>query len=233
VSRSAPDAGRRTKRRGNRHSWGLRSVDPAGEYTKRFVCSWVRIAKYQRPEHPVLMRDFDGETRTRTGDTTIFSRAVLPLKFGPFAGTFSLSAVVGPVHVFPHFPLVCRGIRQTATPFCLFVGPCRRATPRDALIGRRGRRGRCPARSRGPRSDPGCRASGGGSGRRAGWTGLAGAAGPLDASRLRRLVAVALRVGVLNLRAALAEVGRPECEVRQPRGAPAAEESLHHEKASQ
>jgi hypothetical protein len=61
---------------------------------------------------------------------------------------------------------------------------------------------------------------------------LAGAAGSSDAPCLRRLVAVSRRVDVLKLHAALAEVGRTEREVRQPGSAPAAEESLHHEKAS-
>jgi hypothetical protein len=65
---------------------------PNAEYTKGFVYSPVRLANYQRAEHPSAMRVYDGETRTRTGDTTIFSRALVSLKFGQFAGNSSRSS---------------------------------------------------------------------------------------------------------------------------------------------
>ncbi len=50
------------------------------EHTKRFVCRRNSRAVAPQPEHPVPMRDFrarNGERRTRTADTTIFSRYVL------------------------------------------------------------------------------------------------------------------------------------------------------------
>ena len=49
--------------------------------------SWCRkfeIAMHQQPENPVIMRDSGpqhGETRTRTGDTTIFSRVLYQLSY--------------------------------------------------------------------------------------------------------------------------------------------------------
>jgi hypothetical protein len=64
----------------------------AAEYTKRFVYSWSRITNYQRAEHSVLMRVFDGERRTRTADTTIFSRVALILSPASLQGFSLISA---------------------------------------------------------------------------------------------------------------------------------------------
>jgi hypothetical protein len=50
---------------------------PDVDHTKRFVYASSRIENYQQPEHQALMPLSDGERRTRTADTTIFSRYVL------------------------------------------------------------------------------------------------------------------------------------------------------------
>ena len=84
-----------------------------------------------------LCRAFsDGETRTRTGDTTIFSRAVPASESNLFPENFLAFRNVCGVRGFPDFASVCRALRQTAVPVCLFVA---RATysfarsPRPAL----------------------------------------------------------------------------------------------------
>ena len=63
----------------------------------------------------------NGETRTRTGDTTIFSRAVPASESNLFPGNFSAFRNVCGVRAFPDFASVCRALRQTAVPVCLFV----------------------------------------------------------------------------------------------------------------
>jgi putative transposase len=68
----------------------------------------------------------DGETRTRTGDTTIFSCATRASEFGRFAGDSVASGAVSWFRAFPDFAVVSRRLRQTAAPVCLFAGP---ATP--------------------------------------------------------------------------------------------------------
>jgi len=64
----------------------------------------------------------DGETRTRTGDTTIFSRAAVSSETGPFAGNYLASGHVYGVRVFPDFAPVSPALRQMAGVVCLFVG---------------------------------------------------------------------------------------------------------------
>jgi hypothetical protein len=64
----------------------------------------------------------DGETRTRTGDTTIFSRAAVSSESRRFAGHFDGSEDITRFRPFPHFAAVCRTLRQTAVAVCLFVG---------------------------------------------------------------------------------------------------------------
>jgi hypothetical protein len=94
----------------------------------------------------------DGETRTRTGDTTIFSRAALGSEYRRFAGDASPPGVVPGVRVFPDFALVSPGLRQTAGPVCLFfrLGCCGlRAVAVHRLVTRRARSARplAPARA--------------------------------------------------------------------------------------
>ena len=68
------------------------------------------------------MRVSDGETRTRTGDTTIFSRAALMFESGRFAGDSPRSQQVSGVRIFADFALVSPALRQTARTVCLFIG---------------------------------------------------------------------------------------------------------------
>ena len=59
---------------------GFREPDSnSGHHDFRARCHELSNASHRQLENPVTKRDFgpeDGETRTRTGDTTIFSRAV-------------------------------------------------------------------------------------------------------------------------------------------------------------
>jgi hypothetical protein len=64
-----------------------------------------------------------GETRTRTGDTTIFSCATRASEFARFAGKSVASGAVSWFRAFPDFAVVSRRLRQTAAPVCLFAGP--------------------------------------------------------------------------------------------------------------
>jgi hypothetical protein len=63
----------------------------------------------------------DGETRTRTGDTTIFSGAALGAEFDSFTGHLVGDEGVVAVQAFPDFADVSRAIRQSACVVCLFV----------------------------------------------------------------------------------------------------------------
>ena len=78
------------------------------------------MCTYSR-EPTVLQAFRDGETRTRTGDTTIFSRAALLLKSGGFAGNSRRLSGVARVRIFPEFAPVSRTIRPTARSVGLFV----------------------------------------------------------------------------------------------------------------
>ena len=81
--------------------------------------------------NPVPMRDFgapNGETRTRTGDTTIFSRVAYESESGRFAGNFWRYRCSPRVRAFSDFALVSTTLRQTATAVCLFVGRPRAQT---------------------------------------------------------------------------------------------------------
>src|SRR5215218_3307002 len=62
-----------------------------------------------------------GETRTRTGDTTIFSRAALRAESGQFAGDSRPPPMFSRVRVFPDFAFVWSTLRQTARVVCLFI----------------------------------------------------------------------------------------------------------------
>ena len=64
----------------------------------------------------------DGETRTRTGDTTIFSRAAGASETGLFAGNSVDSGHVYGVRAFPDFAPVSPALRQMAGIGCLFIG---------------------------------------------------------------------------------------------------------------
>jgi hypothetical protein len=63
-----------------------------------------------------------GETRTRTGDTTIFSRAPLALEFHGFAGDSGDCCRLAPVNVFPDFASVLRTLRPTKALVGLLAG---------------------------------------------------------------------------------------------------------------
>jgi hypothetical protein len=88
----------------------------------------------------------DGETRTRTGGTTIFSRALLPAKFGRFAGDSSTSRGRDRSQAFPDFASVLRALRPTSALIGLFVagastlaiGECKgmRTSPRTDRVPR-------------------------------------------------------------------------------------------------
>ena len=103
----------------------------------------------------------DGETRTRTGDTTIFSRAAVSSETGPFAGNYLASGHVYGVRVFPDFAPVSLALRQMAGVVCLFVGghgdPPWRAGRRRTSVGPgarlRGRRSRSVIADRGHEHD--------------------------------------------------------------------------------
>src|SRR4051794_7425719 len=68
------------------------------------------------------MRVPSGETRTRTGDTTIFSRAAVSSETSSFAGNYLASDDVYGIRVFPDFAPVSPALRQMAGVGCLFVG---------------------------------------------------------------------------------------------------------------
>ena len=55
-----------------------------GRHDNHAWCRKFEWALHHRIENPAAMRDFgpwDGETRTRTGDTTIFSRVLYQLSY--------------------------------------------------------------------------------------------------------------------------------------------------------
>jgi hypothetical protein len=64
----------------------------------------------------------DGETRTRTGDTTIFSRVAVASETDPFAANSPASGHVCGVRIFPDFAPVSPALRHMAGVGCLFVG---------------------------------------------------------------------------------------------------------------
>ncbi len=87
----------------------------------------------------------DGETRTRTGDTTIFSRVPLTLEFHGFAGDWRDLRRLAPVRGFPDFASVCRTLRPTSALVGLFVGqPRAPARGRHATVARVLRLGAVP-----------------------------------------------------------------------------------------
>ena len=63
----------------------------------------------------------DGETRTRTGDTTIFSRDLLALQFPRTAGDYVRSRCRIDVRVFADFAPASRALRPPARPVGLFA----------------------------------------------------------------------------------------------------------------
>jgi hypothetical protein len=74
------------------------------------------------PQKAALCRHiWSGETRTRTGDTTIFSRAAVASETGPFAGSSLASGHVYGVRVFPDFAPLSPALRQMAGVVCLLV----------------------------------------------------------------------------------------------------------------
>src|SRR5215210_5946797 len=84
----------------------------------------VREADAPQLENPVAKRDFgvhNGETRTRTGDTTIFSRGRLSLKSGVLQGIPIVSATSCVSEVLPDFPRVSRTLRPMTRLVGLFV----------------------------------------------------------------------------------------------------------------
>ena len=61
-----------------------------GRHDNDAWCRRFESALHHRLENPAAMRDFgprNGETRTRTGDTTIFSRYVAAARTAEIAGT--------------------------------------------------------------------------------------------------------------------------------------------------
>src|SRR3954464_11790368 len=74
----------------------------------------------------------DGETRTRTGDTTIFSRGSTTGECGPFPAT-TRGAVAGlPTHTFPRFPCDCGVFGRGFSDLCLNTVAAERAQPRGS-----------------------------------------------------------------------------------------------------
>src|SRR5215208_8277611 len=87
------------------------------------MASRLRLRRASATKEPAASTRFcDGETRTRTGDTTIFSRAAVASKPGPFAGNYLASGHVYGVRVSPDFAPRSPALRQTARVVCLFVG---------------------------------------------------------------------------------------------------------------
>src|SRR3954466_16134599 len=81
-------------------------------------------------QKPSLCRPFvDGETRTRTGDTTIFSRGCTTGECGPFPAT-TRGAVAGlRAHTFPRFPRECGVLGRRFLDLCLNSVAPERAQP--------------------------------------------------------------------------------------------------------
>jgi hypothetical protein len=98
-------------------------------YARSTVRRWAgRCARSWRPWASTYGKGLlcravsDGETRTRAGDTTIFSRAAPSSTFGRFAGIFAGQRSGGGSGPFPHFALVSWAKRHTVVLVCLFVG---------------------------------------------------------------------------------------------------------------
>src|SRR5215207_4409792 len=83
-----------------------------------------------RAPNAALCRPFrDGETRTRTGDTTIFSRGSTTGECGPFPAT-TRGAVAGlRAHTFPRFPRDCGVFGRRFSDLCLNSVAAERAQP--------------------------------------------------------------------------------------------------------
>ena len=101
---------------------GLRFRHSIRHSRRNWPASRPRGLSPQRQENRLLAGDArNGETRTRTGDTTLFSRVALSLEFSEFAGTFAGSREFGEVHHFPHFAVVCSVKRPTTRSAGLFL----------------------------------------------------------------------------------------------------------------
>lgn len=81
--------------------------------------SRAETVKTRKP--PASRRFPDGETRTRTRDTTIFSRGALVSESGRLAGTFVPSGDISGVRGFPGFAPCSLTLRPTAGLVGLFV----------------------------------------------------------------------------------------------------------------
>src|SRR5215217_3905901 len=78
---------------------------------------------------PASRRFSSGETRTRTGDTTIFSRGSTTGECGPFPAT-TRGAVAGlRAHTFPRFPHDCGVFGRRFSDLCLNSFAAERAQP--------------------------------------------------------------------------------------------------------
>ena len=99
-----------------------------------------RYAGNSEIQHPWGLAS-DGETRTRTGDTTIFSRVLLSLKSPGFAGRYRRSGDLRPVQIFSDCASFFRGLRPTPRLVGLFIstmvcapGDENRAAPTSRVI---------------------------------------------------------------------------------------------------
>ena len=99
----------------------------------------ARRVPSEKTKNPLECGIADGETRTRTGDTTIFSCAAVVSETRAFAGNYLASGQVYGVRVFPDFARVSPVLRQIARAVCLFAGG-----DRDPDRGRGGAAGRLP-----------------------------------------------------------------------------------------
>ena len=85
--------------------------------------SGLAIPRTTKQQTSTCRRFSNGETRTRTGDTTIFSRATLAADSSRFAGNSRASSAVSRVRIFPDFALVSQALRPTVGLVGLFVAP--------------------------------------------------------------------------------------------------------------
>jgi hypothetical protein len=112
----------RASRPGPRATWSVR-----GAPKRPRKGPWKRWVKLSRPTpvrvETAVFQAFDGETRTRTGDTTIFSRVAQPLEFVGFAGDSRGFGIAWPSRTFSDLAVLSRLLGPTGRLVGLFARP--------------------------------------------------------------------------------------------------------------
>jgi hypothetical protein len=132
---------------------------PIREGPSAFSCLFARVA--ERGNRRVFTGELDGERRTRTADTTIFSRLPSTGECGRFAAE-SRGYITSPCsRGFPHIPGDCGHLRHTIANLCQNCFQRRGSVPprrppvaspgRDDLPGRATSRRPAPVTARSPR----------------------------------------------------------------------------------